>query len=488
VGASTHSRGYREGQYDMNVTEIVGTSIFIGIAFAGAVAVVIGLGLTMHVENANRGLILPLLMPVMGSGMAASVLFSDRDLKFASIDIGFIGGGTNPWILRAFTVTILLLGAARVVGALVRRDDGTYNTPGLSMFLWLSAYFVGSNMLPMALGTEPRFVHNLFYPFVLFAAFYVGRREALAPLVESGKWILTILMIGSLALAALKPALALQSNYLGWLPGVNVRLWGLGSNANSIGPLALISLLLIYWQPWQRSWINWLAASVAFAVFVLAQSKTVWLAAGLMALILMRYRAIESGRRVSSPAMIGLFLIGVLSTTALFLYADAGAFITKALSSKAGTQITTFTGRFQIWQVAFEEWRTNPLFGYGPSLWDADFRARIGMSFAFTAHNQFVHTLAEAGTVGFAGLMAYLAVVTPAVFRMASVTRGASVALYVFILVRCMTETPLLLDGILSAELMTHLLLFATALRGTLHNSVGSNARIGQVGTITAAT
>lgn len=472
----------------MNVMEIFGASIFIGIALAGAVAVVIGLGLTMHVENANRGLILPLVMPAMGLGMASSVLFSDRDLKFASVDIGFIGGGTNPWILRAFTVTILLLGAARVVGAWMRRDDGTYNTPGLSMFLCLSAYFVGSNMLPMALGTEPRFVHNLFYPFVLFAAFYAGRREPLKPLVESGKWILTTLMIGSLALAALKPALALQGDYLGWLPGIKVRLWGVGSNANSIGPLALIALLLIYWQPWQRQWVNWFAAGVALAVFVLAQSKTVWLAAGLMALILMRYRAIESGRRVSSPAMIGLFLIGVLSTTALFLYADAGGFVTKALSSKAGTQITTLTGRFQIWQVAFEEWRTNPLFGYGPSLWDADFRARIGMSFAFTAHNQFVHTLAEAGTLGFVTLIAYLTVLTPAVFRMATVTRGASVALYVFILIRCMTETPLLLDGILSAELMTHLLLFATALRGTPHKSVESSAPRGRAGMATSAT
>ena len=35
-----------------------------------------------------------------------------------------------------------------------------------------------------------------------------------------------------------------------------------------------------------------------------------------------------------------------------------------------GAQLVSMTGRDQIWAIAMEEWQANPLFGYGPGLWD----------------------------------------------------------------------------------------------------------------------
>jgi hypothetical protein len=119
------------------------------------------------------------------------------------------------------------------------------------------------------------------------------------------------------------------------------------------------------------------------------------------------------------------------------------------------------TGRDQIWAVAMEEWRSSPLFGYGPGLWDADFRAAIGMPNATSAHNQFMDTLARSGTIGAAGLVAYSLVLLGMSLRYAKASGGLSLALFVALALRSISEVPMLLQGY-GTELFLHLLLLVT--------------------------
>ena len=126
-----------------------------------------------------------------------------------------------------------------------------------------------------------------------------------------------------------------------------------------------------------------------------------------------------------------------------------------------GAQLISMTGRDQIWALAIEEWRASPLFGYGPSLWDADFRAAIAMPNATSAHNQFMDTLARSGTIGAAGLVAYSLVLLGMSLRYAKASGGLSLALFVALALRSISEVPMLLQGY-GTELFLHLLLLIT--------------------------
>jgi O-antigen ligase len=103
----------------------------------------------------------------------------------------------------------------------------------------------------------------------------------------------------------------------------------------------------------------------------------------------------------------------------------------------------------------------NPLFGFGPSAWGDDFRANHGMSFAFHAHNQVLHTLSVSGVVGFAGLTFYFIALSIRAFSLRHQTSGVSVAMVLgLIYPRMLTEVPLNVDVILSDNLLVHLAVF----------------------------
>jgi hypothetical protein len=154
------------------------------------------------------------------------------------------------------------------------------------------------------------------------------------------------------------------------------------------------------------------------------------------------------------------------------LFGDVGEQADEFLNSAAGAQLMTLTGRDRIWAVAIEEWQSNPLFGYGPEIWGRQFRASIGMPNATNAHNQFMDTLARSGTVGAVALVLYAGVLLVMSVRHAKATRGFSLALFLAIALRSISEVPLLLLGY-GTELFSHLLLIVT-----LASAAGARARV----------
>jgi O-antigen ligase len=143
------------------------------------------------------------------------------------------------------------------------------------------------------------------------------------------------------------------------------------------------------------------------------------------------------------------------------LFADLGAQLTDFCQSAEGAELISMTGRDQIWTIALEEWHANPLFGYGPDLWDDAFRASINMPNATNAHNQFMDTLARSGTVGAVGLVIYACVLLVMSVRYARATGGMSLALFLSLAVVSISEVPLILFGY-GTDLFAHLLLVIT--------------------------
>lgn len=450
----------------MSLLEIVYTAIYFVIAFGAAVVLVLAFGVSLHAEGRWGARFLPVVVPLIVLGIAVSSLLSGRNLAMAAQHIDLLseqpGGGAS--ILRLITLSILCLAGARLLGAFTRRR-GMSDAPGGPLFVSLLVYIVASNFLPSAFGTVPTFVHSLFYPMIVFSAAWAARRDSLETTIQAAKAALYALLAGSLVAALIVPAIALQPDYEGLIPGLHVRLWGLGSNANSIGPLALLTLLLEYLHPTRHRLLRPLLVSIAMLVFVLAQSKTVWLALLVVIGVLAWYRW---PRRAGPQTGLVMALAGVsfaaLALLALLLV-DIGAVWERVASSKMGDSLTTVSGRTGIWEVALREWQNNPLFGYGPTIWGEKFRWEVGMPYAFSAHNQFLQTLSVSGALGLLALLAYLRYLIPAALRMATQTRGVSVALLGMILLRCFSEAPLAMTGLIDGDALTHLLLFVIALR-----------------------
>jgi O-antigen ligase len=150
-------------------------------------------------------------------------------------------------------------------------------------------------------------------------------------------------------------------------------------------------------------------------VLFIAQSKTSWIAFLLCALCMLAVRNGPSAwRRLGDPGE-GSFGVAACLSAIVFalvllwalLLADVGPAVAGFFETSQGAQLVSMTGRDLIWAIAMDEWRANPLFGYGPDLWNDAYRQSINLPNATNAHNQFLDTLARSGIVGAAGLVLY---------------------------------------------------------------------------------
>lgn len=450
--------------------ELLSTGIWSTIALLAAVVVILGLGLMLQVDRLIGRWVALAVVPAMGLGTALSSLTSGRDLKYAFNNIEAIsfgadaGGGTS--LLRMITLSLMAACSATVVSRVFARRVRGERLPGQLLIAAFLAYYACNALLNALFGTVPSFTHNTIYVPIAMAAVFVWRDQPATPLLAAAKWMLAGFMAASLVAAMVKPDLALQPGYKGWIPGLTVRLWGVGSNPNSVGPLALLLLLLELLVPARRGVLRLLVVVLGGAVLLLAQSKTAWIA-GLATLPIIAWyrwgRAPGGGMRIGfALALIAaLLLLG----SGLF-FVDLGRVWAKLSGSQAGADVATLSGRLQIWQAAINAWKDNPVFGYGPSAWGPLHRAALGMPFAFSAHNQFLQSLSAAGSLGLLSLLAYMGLLLVYCWRAAEATRGLSLALYLVVLVRSLTEAPFSAATLFNGDVLTQVLLFRVALFG----------------------
>ena len=463
----------------MSASAVISASIYPVGAFLLAVAVVFAMGLALQTENRYGQWLLPSTLPVIGIGIATSTLLSGRNLALADINAAAVsltsdgfGQGAATWPLRFATLYILAACSALLLAYLFR---GSARLPhGRALFVTFAIFFVTNVLTPALLGGKPAFILNHYYPIVVFAAAYVTRDHSPEVLVRLAKVTMLLLLAGSLAAIVISPSLVLQKPYTyGWIPGLQIRLWGLASHANSIGPLALLYMLLAVHQPFRSRWIQRTGIAIALAVLILAQSKTAWVALVVLFAVLFYYRGAaalgqswRSGRTSYGAISFALAVIlGAIGALVAVLALDLSNYWDRFARSTSGGQLFSLTGRSDIWDAAITVWQQNPMFGYGPTLWDPEFRRSIGMSFAFSAHNQLLQSLASAGTVGVIGLVIYLGAVIRYSFLLAGKTLGLSVVLGLFMVLRCMTETPLTTSTLFNGDVLTHLVVFGFLVR-----------------------
>jgi O-antigen ligase len=179
------------------------------------------------------------------------------------------------------------------------------------------------------------------------------------------------------------------------------RLGGIYGNANQVGETAALALLLFFATWFQlRARASLLLLLVALPVcaacMLLSQSRTsmLGLGAAIIVVLLRRYPIL----------LVPTISIGAAAGAVLYAYPDAiDALIGLVARSGNVTQVTTFTGRTEIWHFVMSAIEKAPLLGYG----FASTRELIpsGHSFGYgwttnSAHNLWLQAWVTTGAVG----------------------------------------------------------------------------------------
>jgi O-antigen ligase len=414
------------------------------------------------------------VLPLMLLLGAIDVLLSQRNLSLAFAQLAGLAESFHhpamPWIQRGVSVVLILASAERISAHFARRDP----MPSPALTGAFVAFWFGTVAAPALLGAHRQISHEFVYTLVIGFAGLVVTSQDIGRIVDRARDALFVLMLVSVALVVIWPTLVLDESYTqGLLPGVP-RLGGLAPHPVALGMLAQTGLLLLWARPYRSRWINWPAWLLGLGVLFFAQSKTAWIGFVLCAIAMVLVRHGPSAwQRISDPRQggfgivlcLGVMLVGV-AVLAITLFTDLGSTVTDFFEdTQQGEQLMSLTGRDQIWAIAWQEWDAHKFFGYGPGLFDDDFRIAIHMPNATNAHNQFMDTLARSGTVGAVALVAYAAVLLVLSLRYARRTGGLSAALFIAVALRSISEVPLNIFGY-GTEFFAHLLLVATIAAG----------------------
>lgn len=319
---------------------------------------------------------------------------------------------------------------ATVVGLSLLALVHANKTPrqGIGWFVLAICAYYGSLYLSAAFGVIPSLpISYTVTPLIVLAVLCHGG-YTFDWLVKTALVALRIAVIASFAAIAVLPEMAFNLEETRTLFGIN-RLAGIAGHPNGLAAIAAIGLLL---EVGSRS--RWFWKLLFVAALLLAQSSTGYVIAAVgLAIIIWTSR-----KTVRSVLILGGIAVGVAS---LFFTVEIQAFLAEALGGDA----LTFNGRERIWDAAMYGYRLSPVVGYGPELLNGDYRNMFfpGFDAASHAHNQFIQTIASAGVIGGVALTLLLMVMLFAAFRTSKATGGLTLALVAFLLLRCISETPL---------------------------------------------
>jgi O-antigen ligase len=478
--------------------DLVRVSMQAGAALVVAIGLIVALGLSLQADLRLRRWYVPAIGVLLSLVPAIGVLMSGRDVTAAiNFEVQVEPPQAMVWFLRLSSLTLVGLSLVRIGAALLSRER---TAPGpVTLLTAFLAYFACNYLLNAVFGTEPSLpIVPSVYAALVLCAVYVSRDVDPHATLVAVKVSLLAVMIGSLLPLGFEPGIVRQVETAEVrIAAVGFRLFGLGSNPNAIATLALVSLLLTLHRPLRSVLFESLNLLVSGTVLVLAQSQTSWLATLIAVPVLLVGRS--SARLLDKRVLIGLcmaVMLAAVGVMGLALFAKHGLTLSDFFTGDRYREVTSLTGRAGIWRAALLEWEEGPLFGFGPTMWDATYRARIGMAWAFTAHNQYLQSLAVAGAVGLCATLAYLSALGWYCFTAPRAVRGFALALYAQILARSITEVPLDIGTPFAMEFMPHFLLFfvlatarvpaAAAARASAGDPVPGTMRDGGVGSAAA--
>jgi O-antigen ligase len=325
---------------------------------------------------------------------------------------------------------------------------------GRGLMIWLGVMALSAGMFLGALfGLEPSVTASVLRLPLLLTAVFLLPPLSIEWFARQCKRAIAAFVYITLAALAVVPHWVLDIEYQqGLVPGLSIRYHGFGLHSNSFA-LLLLTYLILDWLDPARGTLARLTRVVIIVSLLMTQSKTVLMIAALVYFI--RFFYIKGIVRFLAPylALVGLTLL-LLALT--FLHPAWDRNLASVLLDE---DQVTLTGRTDIWDYTIEVWSANPIFGYGQGLWhdNLEFALRYHWS-PGQAHNQLFQTLGESGLVGVTGLLIFCVILAYYSLRNARSTEGVSLAFFVVLLGRSVTEAPL--RGALSIELFSVLVAY----------------------------
>lgn len=355
--------------------------------------------------------------------------------------------GADPGVLgslnRAVTATGVVLAAIAIIGSLSRprRNVGV-------LVAAIALYYLALALSTFA-GAVAQFPEAFWITPILVLAFTLHDFDR-AWLLWASRWTLRSIVLLSLAAAVAFPASAFNTDEARTLFGLD-RLAGIVGHPNGLAIVAVVGLILEVSR--ERKDRLWIAAM--FLTVALAQSLTGWVAL-LVAALVMASRLSRILRVTGAVALVGIAIATVVMPP------DRGPL------SVISQNNLTLNGRTRIWDTALWAYSEYPVFGWGPTVLGDDFRDRFLLADgAGQAHNQFIQSMAESGTVGLLALIIFLAVIGWRAWKSRTLDAGLALALFAVLLAQCVTETPFRPSGVGIASL---LLVIVVTLVAAVHN------------------
>jgi O-antigen ligase len=470
----------------LNITTLVLIAGAIFAALAAALSMAGAVHVTARREHGYFHLVFYAILFVV----ALTSITSGRDLTTMAwgLETPEVEQSRSPLmslIQPVASLFILTLSGERIISRWLHRESGPH--PHQFLFLTFLVFWIGTVAAPALFSANPKMSHDFVYPLVIGSACVLATGKERDMAFRATRNALVIFMIASLVMIPLQPSLVMDASYAqGLLDGVP-RLAGLAPHAVSMGLLSQLALTCLLVYPYRKKWVNRLVWVLGLSVLFIAQSKTGWIAFFLCSLCIL---LVKDGpplwRRISDPrnpvfgvAAVLSFMVGFLLLGAGLLLTNLDAKLSNFFNTDQGAMLVTMTGRDQIWAIAWDEWERNPIFGYGPSIWDFNYRTSIGMLNATHAHNQFMDTLSRSGTVGAASLVFYAVVLLVCSIRYAGRSQGLTLALFLGLVLRSVSEVPLHLFGYgpeLIAQVLLLMVIAGCASEQSKENSVGVRA------------
>lgn len=346
----------------------------------------------------------------MNRGISLFLLLTAIVLIFSKL----IRDSSNPWLLIDKDVAFMLAG----------------------ILLYTLAIFISS-----IFGAFPDFNYRVFYQLIIILALILFFPKDYQQALLTTRKILVIIIMGSFLLFLIKPE---QASIVtrSWIPIINFRLYGLTYHPNTLGTLCCLFLLIILVFPYKSKILTILLGSISGIALLLTQSKTSWviLFVGIFLIINEPNKKMSLDtiklRKATNVIIILLIIVGAVLVT---FSNSIILFLTEILGENF---TSTLVSRTSVWVESLRVFKQNPIFGYGPTLWNIDFRTSVGLPTVGHAHNQFVQTIAESGILGFIGLSIHLFSLVKSVLKTKNRFRGFSLALLSTILLKSITETP----------------------------------------------
>nr|WP_315493624.1 O-antigen ligase family protein [uncultured Rhodoferax sp.] len=448
--------------------------------------VVFAFGTGLAISKKLQETVVAWIFPIIGAAVVLKTIASKRNVDLYILNPAFAFGedsGLSVYVLRICMWSILALCGGLIFTKLIAAKKQIF--VGKELLISFYVYFLFSTITNSIFGTAPSFDYRIMYSPLLVTALYFGQYATPARLINFSKTTGAISVLLGLIAAAAFPSIAVQNNFVtGWLPWPQIRLWGLDSHANTLGPLAMMVILLEIGHSYTRKWLHLGTILIATITLVLSQSKTAWVSTFIAVVIffaLSTYDKVSARNHLSSRKLVIPIIITISFAifTALlfaFLLIDLNGMISEFFSTSEGTKLTSMTGRDAIWRITLQEFENNILFGYGPTLWGPGFSAEHRLlGTASNAHNQLIDVLGSSGLFGGVAFLLYLTMLFKYCIKVTHVAGRLPLALLIAMCIRAIPEVPFRLANVLSNDFALHMILlgilFSSIKKQTLLNS-----------------